>query len=402
MANPGWHDPVIELLEDALDLLPGEDSVLRSRVLAALSLELYFTPQQLRGITTSSEAIKMARRVGDDDALAFALANAHTALHDPGHLDERLTVSTELVAVSERGGNPELAYVGHVHRACDLLELARVDDARRSARAAAEIVDELGQPMQRYFVIWLQSTLALLEGRFDDAQDLADEALDIGIAADHPDAFVVWGTQALILGWQRGEVGHLVEPAQQLLEQFPDLTAWPAAVALVEVLAGLHDEARARLLAYAADLDVLEFGAIWVPALVALTEVCRIVDAPECAAPIYERLVPYAQTLCVVSLNLSEVGPASRALGVLASMMGDYSRAELHFADALATCERIGAPPHVARTSVDYARMLLARGDAGDVERARTLLAQARAIAERVGQGGVVADVAGLVERARV
>jgi len=217
MANPGWHDPVIELLEQALDLLPGEDSVLRSRVLAALSLELYFTPQHQRGLTTSAEAIAMARRIGDDDALAFALANAHTALSDPRHLDARLTVSTELVAVSERAGNPELAYIGHVHRACDLLELTRVEDARRSARAAVEIVDDLGQPMQRYFVMWLQSTLALLEGRFDDAQRHSDEALEIGIAADHPDAFVVWGTQALVLGWQRGEVAHLVEPAQQLL-----------------------------------------------------------------------------------------------------------------------------------------------------------------------------------------
>jgi hypothetical protein len=133
-----------------------------------------------------------------------------------------------------------------------------------------------------------------------------------------------------------------------------------------------------------------------VPALVALAEVCRIVDAPECAAPIYERLAPYAQTLCVVSLNLSEMGPVSRALGVLASLMGDYSRAEVHFSDAVATSERIGAPPHVARTSADYARMLLSRGGPGDHERAQALLTEARSIAERIGQGGVFADVVGL------
>jgi tetratricopeptide (TPR) repeat protein len=396
MANPAWHESTIQLLEEALALLPGEDSVLRSRVLAALSLELYFTPQRERGLAVGLEGIAMARRVGDDEALAFALACAHTALSDPGHLDRRLTVATELVGLSERAGNPELTYIGHVHRACDLLELARVEDARRSAHAAAETVQDLGQPMQRYYVTWLQSTLALLGGRFDEAQHFADESLEIGIAADNPDAFVVWGTQAVILGWQRGEVGHLVEPAQQLLEQFPDLTALPAEVALVEALAGLHDEARTKLRAYAADLDVLVFDAIWVPALVALVEVCRIVDAPECARSIYERLVPFAQTLCVVSLNLSEMGPVSRALGVLASLMGDYSRAELHFADALATSERIGAPPHVARTSADYARMLLSRGAAGDHERAQALLTQARSIAERIGQGGVLADVVGL------
>jgi hypothetical protein len=107
-------------------------------------------------------------------------------------------------------------------------------------------------------------------------------------------------------------------------------------------------------------------------------------------------VVPYAQTLCVVSLNLSEMGPLSRALGVLASMMGDYSRAALHFEEALATSERIGAPPHVARTSADYARMLQSRGAAGDAERAQTLLVQARSIAERIGQGGVLADAANL------
>jgi class 3 adenylate cyclase/tetratricopeptide (TPR) repeat protein len=399
MANPGWHDPVIEQLEAALELLPDQDSVLRSRVLAALSLELYFTPQHARGVTTGWEAIEMARRTGDDGALAFALACTHTAISDPNHLSPRLTVSTELVALGERAGNPELAYIGHVHRACDLLELSRVDDARRSAQAAVEIVEGLGQPMQRYFVIWLQSTLALLEGRFDEAQRLSDEALDIGIAADHPDAFVVWGAQALILGWQRGEVGHLLEPTRQLLEQFPDLTSWPAAVALVEAMTGLHDDARKRLSVVTADLDALTFGATWMAMMLTLTEVCRMVDAPECAAPIYDELLPYAQTLCVVSLSLSEIGPVSRALGVLASLKGDYSRAEVHFADALATSERIGAPPHVARTHVDHARMLMSRGAPGDAERARELLGIAGPLAERIGMAGLVADIEAL-ERA--
>ena len=170
-------------------------------------------------------------------------------------------------------------------------------------------------------------------------------------------------------------------------------------MALAEALAGLDDQARGRLSSYTADLDVLHFDAIWAPALLSLVEVCRIVDAPECAAPIYECLVPYAQTLCVVSLNLSEMGPVSRALGVLATLMGDYTRAQLHFEDALATSERIGAPPHVARTSVDYARMLLSRRAAGDAERAQGLLMQARTIAERIGQGGVQADAADLSEQ---
>jgi hypothetical protein len=78
--------------------------------------------------------------------------------------------------------------------------------------------------------------------------------------------------------------------------------------------------------------------------------------------------------------------------------MHDYSHAERHFEDALATSERICAPPHVARTSSDYARMLLARRRPGGVERAAELLGRARTIAEDIGMRGVLADV-GELER---
>ena len=96
------------------------------------------------------------------------------------------------------------------------------------------------------------------------------------------------------------------------------------------------------------------------------------------------------------SLDRAEIGDRYQAPGLRS---GGVVVPWLHFTDALATSERIGAPPHVARTSADYARMLLARGDAGDPERAHALLTQARSIAERIGQSGVLADVVGLVEQ---
>jgi class 3 adenylate cyclase/tetratricopeptide (TPR) repeat protein len=396
LANPGWHEPTIALLEEALAALPADDSTLRSRVLAALALELYFTSEHARGVTTGAEAIAIARRLGDDDALAFALACDHTAISDPAHPLERLSVSTELIAVGERLGNSELALVGHVHRACDLLEQARVEEARREAAAAARIVEELGQPMHRYFVMWLESTLELLAGRFDHAERLSNEALDIAVAADHPDAFVVWGTQALVLAWQRGDARPLLEPARALLGDFPDLSTWPAAVALVEATSGEIDAARARLLDFAADLDALTFGGTWMPAMLALAEVARIADEPVIAPHLYERLLPYAGQLAVVSLNLSEFGPVSRGLGVLATLTGDHARAERHFRDALALSREIVAPAHAARTLTDHAGMLQRRAGRGDHARARELLEEAAAIAADLGMGGLLSDIGGL------
>jgi class 3 adenylate cyclase/tetratricopeptide (TPR) repeat protein len=396
LANPAWHEGVIELLDDALAALPDDDSPLRSRVLAAMALELYFTPRQEVGAEVSAEAIAMARKLADDDALGFALVCAHTALSDPGHLDDRLRLSTELVEVGERVGNAEFALIGHVHRACDLLEVARVDEARREAEACAYLVDLLGQPINRYFVSWLQSTLALLEGRFDDAEQLAREALEIGVAAEHPDAHVVFATQAVVLGLQRGDLSHLVPIAEQLRDEFSELTSWPAAVTLVMTLGGREAEARELLHECTADIDAIAFSATWFGAMVALTEVARMLDEPTCAPLIYERLAPFADRIAVVSLNLSEVGPIHRPLGVLAGLMADYPRAEAHFEAALATAAAIGAPPHTARTQVDYARMLLQRGGDGDAAQAAARLEAAGPTARALGMEGLVRDIEAL------
>jgi hypothetical protein len=177
-----------------------------------------------------------------------------------------------------------------------------------------------------------------------------------------------------------------------MLDEFPELSAWPASVALIEVMAGQPEAANERLRAYAVDLDVLDFNSIWAAAMLALTEVARITDARDAAGPLYERLAPHAGTLCVVSLNLSEMGPVSRAVGVLATLAGDFVGAERLFEDAFTVSRQIGAPPHVARTSVDYARMLLERRAGGDVERARALLGHAASTARDLGMAGVLAD----------
>ena len=104
--------------------------------------------------------------------------------------------------------------------------------------------------------------------------------------------------------------------------EFPDLSAWPAALALVEAVAGklgggggapAPGRGRSRCHRLRGDLDPGDGrDERSVPEL----------DDGTPRPSIYERLEPYAGMLCVVSLNLSELGPVSRALGVLATLMG--------------------------------------------------------------------------------
>jgi hypothetical protein len=167
-------------------------------------------------------------------------------------------------------------------------------------------------------------------------------------------------------------------------------------VALVEVTSGHLDDARARLRELAANLDEVSFGATWTAALMALCEVARVTDEPDTARALAERLGPYADRLCVVSLNVSEFGPVSRSLGVLATLEHDYPRAEHHLEDAIRRSREVGARPHSARASVDLARMLLARGAPGDEPRARTLMEVAAATAVELGMAGLLRDIADL------
>ena len=125
-----------------------------------------------------------------------------------------------------------------------------------------------------------------------------------------------------------------------------------------------------------------------------LAEVCGRLGDAERAAELYALLAPYAGRNVVVGRAATCNGSASRLLGVLAAVRGEWARAERHFADALAMHVAMGARPFEARTQLAWAEMVLARGEAG---RARELLADAIVIADALGMVVVAERARGLV-----
>jgi DNA-binding NarL/FixJ family response regulator len=71
-----------------------------------------------------------------------------------------------------------------------------------------------------------------------------------------------------------------------------------------------------------------------------------------------------------------------------------------HLAAAVEMEERIGSPPFLAQAQLGYARVLLARGAAGDRQRAVDLASLAGTTARRLGMPGVAADASRLVDEA--
>src|SRR5262249_50391881 len=110
-------------LEEALRVLGDEDSVLRTKVASRLALKLALAGARDRGTTLSADAVAMARRVGDQSTLAYALSARHAVLMAPDHLDERLATATEVLALADAMNDAEIALRGHSLRLYDVLEM---------------------------------------------------------------------------------------------------------------------------------------------------------------------------------------------------------------------------------------------------------------------------------------
>ena len=88
---------------------------------------------------SAGAALEMARRIGDPEALVTALQSRHAALLHISHLDERLALDDEILALAERIGVRELEALGRHWRIYDLLEAGEMAAARAEHEALARL-----------------------------------------------------------------------------------------------------------------------------------------------------------------------------------------------------------------------------------------------------------------------
>lgn len=88
-----------------------------------------------------------------------------------------------------------------------------------------------------------------------------------------------------------------------------------------------------------------------------------------------------------------------RLLGLLARTMGDIPKAESHFEEAVALCEKAGFLPELAWTCYDYADLLLTKGRSGDHDKVVSLVAKGGKTASYLGMKPLIERFAALEER---
>ncbi len=371
--------PTVALLERALERLP-ETHPLRARALARLAIETYYvsTPQRRKALV--DEAVELARRQPHPAALLDALNARHAALWSPEYLDERERTADELVELAAELGDPERELQGRNWRVLDRFERGDVAGMRVEIEAHERLADRLRLPAYTWWAPMWRATLAILEGRFAEAERLIDPRS----VPDDANAALYAEIQRYALLWAREDFGSLggMAPLEREIGR-PAEYAYRAGFAWVLAGQGRDDEARAQVEWVAADgFARLGDDMNRIAALAELAEAIDPLGDPTHAGALLERLLPYADRNITNARAAAGYGSAAHHVAVLTALLGRHDEADARFEAALDANLALGARPWAARTRERHAALLAARGEH---ERARPLAAAALATARELG-----------------
>jgi DNA-binding SARP family transcriptional activator/tetratricopeptide (TPR) repeat protein len=373
---PGVVDAeLIALLERAIAASEGQATVSRVLLLARLCGALYYSlPRRDEMEALSREATALAAELDDPLATALAAAARRRTGWRPGNLEARLADSTEILQAASRAGNQELMMAGNAWLAVDLLERGDRVGVEAQMEAFEARAQRLRQPQFSWQATVWRAMIALMEGRLEDAERLAQDALSIGMRQDALTAGQYYAGQLLAIRREQLSLIELEQAARELVATNEDRPIWRLALAILLCDGGRLDEARSMLEPFTeAVVRSLTRDLDWAMTMTVLAEAAVILEDRPRARLLYELLAPYAGTVALIGAGAVCRGPLDGYLGVLALTAGERATALEHLRAAIEIERRMRAPLQLAYTQIDYAQAL------GPGAPARALLREARA-----------------------
>ena len=324
------QEPTAVMLERALERVPGgRSNPTWARLTARLGILLGNLELTSRVVALVEDAIAAAEETGDLAAQLFARrAGQFVLAGDPAAL---LAGARAIAELADRLGDREQIGFAYGWLTSCLFNVADVEGAIGALSRLEQTIHWKGDAFHRDTARMWRSTIALLDGHLDAAEELIDEAT---IDRDsHGTESQMRSLQLIPLRIEQERVAEIADDVDRNLSKAAAVT-WHAFGTLVRAECG-DLEGAARL----AGSLLMRGGSIVPPdphrsaALAALGRAC-ITARPADAAAVYERLLPFAGTACATS-GFCWMGLADRNLGALAVAMGDAETAERHLRAAV-------------------------------------------------------------------
>jgi hypothetical protein len=381
------------LLDEALAGIGTGDSALRVHLLSRLARALYWGEDAVRRRRLIDDAVAMARRLGDQDALGIALGNCIPASRSPDTADLELGWIDELLALPQTPG--ELVVLARSIEIDLLLERGALAAADAAIDSLAHHADRLRDVRARAYVPAHRARRAAMEGRYEDAGRLIAEAYAVSRDIDESTIPLIVVGERFGLEWLRRSMGEVEPDLRRVAEGLPYMQIWRAGLATIELARGNRVEAE-RMWGRLAERGFVDIARNnqWVVTMALLSELCAQLGDSDRAAALYELLLPYVGLTAVTPVG-GYAGPVERYLGLLANVTGDRALAEQHLRAALEQARRRHERPMVAIIAVDLARVV--DGMTAEVEE---LLEEARMLATELGSPAI-AEQADAVSLAR-
>ncbi|MFF5211270.1 BTAD domain-containing putative transcriptional regulator [Streptosporangium sp. NPDC000396] len=303
-----------------------EDSPWRARLLAAAAMTGSIVRPVERSVAIAGEAVRLARRTGDDRALSHALiVQAIVLRHDHDH-DHRQAIVDEIVEIGRRTGDLAVEWVGRESHYVELVARGRTGQAAELLAWLGETADRLRLPSMVSLVAWQRAIQAYLAGRFAEALAAAEES---GTA--HPegalgrdDAHLRHGVFRFLALRAEGRPGEALAVADEMLGHRPGQRPWQILRCLALIDLDRTGEAREVFAELSRD-DLAPIGPDlsyrFVPD--AVSEICASLGDVTAGRVLYGRLAPNAGRLFGWSVT-------DLCLGRLALLEGDSERAGSH------------------------------------------------------------------------
>jgi hypothetical protein len=398
---PAVRDPVrIAELEEALARLPPGDSALRARCLAQLAGDRAPEPDMGPLVSLARDAVEVARRAADEDALRDTLSAASFAVAVHAEPAERIALYQETLRLALSAGDKRVALRVHGFLMGTFWELGDPQGARPHQIAVDALVNEFRHGRFHWLASFGHALAALATGRFEEGERRLDEAR-ASLELDEARGTVLAGSPIAVacLRERYDDAAQLESQTRAALGG----TGHPLGGLLGELLvAQLHgrscDRRRAAAQLAACAAHPL-FDRIAEPAWLAmLTDACYVTGDRALAERLDRALSSHAARFAFLGPLTAAVDlPYSRHLGLLAEIRGRIDDAIAHLEDAAARTARAGMRAQLARIQHELARAWLGRGGPGDRERAAALLAEARTLAVELGQAGLLPRIAALL-----
>ena len=384
------------MTREALSRLPDGPSPQRAQLLAKLSRIDHWSGDPSLTTAVASEAVRLARDVGDHQVLAEALNALLLAYRAPGHsIQKRLDTATELIDLARRTKSPERRVEGEAHHLLAIVEAGRTRELRTAVERFGRIVEGVRQPFWIYIRQAWAATLAFIDGDLERSTQLHEIATATarGARSDAEDGGAAAIVQRVV---EQGHAAAVADLTDKFVTEGVHPGVWRSGVAMVLARAGRAREARQILDEMVTPSGVrLPHDVLWGMGACLLADAAHAIGDREAAEVLYDELAATPRWIAMAGSGRGFL-LVSQRLGQLAQVMGQHARALAHLAEARAQGQELSAGLLIAWAEIETAATLLDRGTPADLARAELLIASVERFAEGRGLGLIEQRIAAL------